>query len=135
MKKTLVYLAIALLSSLGAFFLYRSSFSFVQEVDLRLKDARFRLRGPVKTNSGVIIVAVDNKSVKEIGRWPWSREITARLLDKLAEYGTKVTALDIVFSEPQAEARDRALARAVKSSGNVVMGYFLRNEQQKIDPL
>jgi adenylate cyclase len=134
MKKYLVFLTIAVAASLIAFSLYRSGFSFIEEVDLRLKDARFRLRGPVAPNSSVVVVAVDNRSVKEIGRWPWSREVTAQLIRSLADYGAKVVAVDMVFSEPQGDAQDRALGRAVASSGNVVMGYFFRNEEQKTDP-
>ncbi len=135
MKKKLVFLVIALVAALIGFFLYRSGLPFVRQVDLRLKDARFRLRGPVAPSSSVIVVAVDNKSVKEVGRWPWSREVTARLVRSLADCGAKVVAVDMVFSEQQGEVQDRALARAVAASGNVVLGYFFRDEEQKIDPL
>lgn len=132
MKKTLVFLLIAAAAALVTFLLYRQPVSFVHHVELKLKDARFRIRGPVTPPAAVVVVAIDNKSIKEIGRWPWSREIVARLIDNLATYGAKVTALDIVFSEPQGEAPDRALARAIASAGNVVLGYFFRNEKHPL---
>jgi adenylate cyclase len=135
MKRTRIFLAIALLASLFSLGLYRSQFAFIEQVDLRLRDARFRVRGAVAPGPEVAVVAVDNKSVKEVGRWPWSREVTARLIENLSAYGAKVVALDMVFSEPQGEVPDRALARAVASSPNLVMGYFFRNEMQQIDPL
>lgn len=135
MKRRMVFLAIALVASLSAFLFYRSQFPFVQQVELRFKDARLQLRGAVKPGPDVAVVAIDNRSVKEIGRWPWSREITARLIRNLALSGAKVVALDMVFSEPQGEAQDRALARAVASSDNLVMGYFFRNEVHNGDPL
>ena len=135
MKRTRVFLAIALAASLVSLGFYRSQFVFFEQVDLRLRDARFRMRGPVQPGPDVAVVAVDNRSVKEVGRWPWSREITARLIENLSEYGAKVVALDMVFSEPQGDVPDLALARAVASSPNLIMGYFFRNEAQQNDPL
>jgi adenylate cyclase len=135
MKKTIIFLIIALGSSLIAFLLYRSASPFIQQVDLRLKDVRFQIRGTERPDPRVVVVAIDNKSVKDIGRWPWSREITASLLHALKDYGARVVALDIVFSEPQAAQPDRALAEAVKTSGNVTLGYFFRNEPQVVSPL
>jgi adenylate cyclase len=134
MKKTLIFVAIALLASFTGYLLYRSAVPFVQQVDLRLKDARFKIRGKVQPDRRVVVVAIDNKSVKEVGRWPWSREVTARLLTGLRDCGARVVALDMVFSEPQGEEPDRALAAAVKESGNVVLGYFFRDEPQNTDP-
>lgn len=135
MKRGFIFLAIALAAALVALTLYRGRFAFVEQVDLRLKDARFRLRGPVPPGPEVAVVAIDNKSVKEIGRWPWSREVTARLLKGLSDCGARVVALDMVFSEPQGEAPDRALAREVASSPGLVLGYFFRNDVQAVDPL
>ncbi|MCM0083523.1 adenylate/guanylate cyclase domain-containing protein [Geomonas sp. Red32] len=134
MKKALIFVAIALAAALATLSLYRAKFPFVEQVDLRLKDARFRVRGAVKPPPDIAVVAIDNKSVKEIGRWPWSREITARLLSRLQEAGAKVVALDMVFSEPQGVPQDRALAQAVASSPSLVLGYFFRNEKQQPDP-
>ncbi|MEI7818327.1 MAG: CHASE2 domain-containing protein, partial [Desulfuromonadales bacterium] len=99
-----------------------------------MKDVRMLLRGPLTPPSSVIIVAIDNKSVKEIGRWPWSREKIGELIKGMADYGVKVTALDVVFSETQNPASDKALAESIAQSGNVIAGHFFRNEVQLIDP-
>ncbi|MBJ6723770.1 CHASE2 domain-containing protein [Geomesophilobacter sediminis] len=134
MKKILVYLVIALVSVLISYQLYRSSMPFLQQVDLRLKDTRFRIRGPMQPDPRVVVVAIDNKSIKEIGRWPWSREVMGDLVAALARSGAKVTALDAVFSEPQGIGPDAAFSRAIEGAGNVVMGYFFRSDEQKMDP-
>lgn len=128
MNKLPVFLAIALIASLSAVILYRSAFPALQQVDLRLKDVRFQLRGQRVPDQRVVIAAIDGSSIREIGRWPWSREVTARLLAGLTDYGAKVVALDMVFSEPQGDEPDAALAKAVQSSGTVVLGYFFRND-------
>lgn len=135
MKKRLVFVLFGIIAAMAAFLLYKQSPASVQQLDLRIKDSRFRIRGPVKPDKTVVIVAIDHKSIKEIGRWPWSREVTGRLIENLSlYYGTKVTALDIVFSESQNPTADRALATSVKKSGNVVMGYFFREEQGVLLP-
>ena len=135
MQKRLIFILFGLVAAMSAFVLYRQAPVALQQIDYRLKDARFRVRGPVKPPEQVVVVAIDHKSIKEIGRWPWSREVTAGLIENLAYYGAKVTALDIVFSEPQNQVADQALSGAVTSSNNVVMGYFFREEQQVIDPV
>ncbi|HXE98344.1 MAG TPA: CHASE2 domain-containing protein, partial [Dongiaceae bacterium] len=134
MKKSLLFLLIGLLSAVVGFTAYRISPPFFQHLDNKLKDSRFMLRGPVKPAAKVVVVAIDNKSIKELGRWPWSRSTIAELVRNLAGYGVKVTALDIVFSEPEGEGSDRALAESMGVAGNVVMGYFFRDEEQSVDP-
>ena len=107
---------------------------FYQNFVLKSKDWRLTFRGPIKPPLPVVIVAIDNKSIKKIGRWPWSREITASLIRGMAEYGATVVALDIVFSETQNPAADRVLAESIASSGNVIEGYFFREEPHPVDP-
>ncbi|MGH7092832.1 MAG: CHASE2 domain-containing protein, partial [Stellaceae bacterium] len=51
-------------------------------------------------NLPVRIVAIDDKSIEEIGQWPWPRSKMAELVDKLREAGAGVVAFDILFSEP-----------------------------------
>lgn len=134
MRKYFVFILLAFVSSLVILFIDFASLPFVHNVDLKMKDLRLLLRGPLKAPSSVVVVAIDNKSVKEIGRWPWSREIIGDLIIGMAEYGVKVTALDVVFSEPQNPASDRALAESIALSGNVIAGHFFRNEMHPIDP-
>ncbi len=134
MKKRLVFLLFGLLGVIIAFAAYRQAPQALQQLDYRMKDARFRVRGPVTPDKDVVIVAIDHASIRELGRWPWSREVTGRLIENLAYYGAKVTALDIVFSESQNPAADAALARSIAKAGNVVMGYFFRDEEQPVNP-
>lgn len=130
MNKRLVFALFGVIAAICSFLLYKQAHPSLQQLDFRMKDARFRIRGPVKPDKDVVIVAIDHKSIKELGRWPWSREVTGRLVETLGTwYGTRVTALDIVFSEPQNAIADRALAASIKKAGNVVQGYFFREEK------
>ena len=61
-----------------------------------------------------IVVAIDEPSFSEIGqRWPWSRDLHARLIERLRAAGAKVIAFDIIFSEPSTEGADRTFAQAL----------------------
>lgn len=112
--------------SLFVLFVYIISPEFLTIVDLKSRDMMFKERGVQVPSPEVVIVAVDEKSVNEIGRWPWSRSVMATLVEKLAP--AKVVAFDMVFSETENISSDMALSKAVKSSGNVVLGYFFRND-------
>ena len=48
----------------------------------------------------VVILDIDEKSLGEIGRWPWSRNVMAELVDRLFErQGARLVAFDVVFAE------------------------------------
>ena len=64
-------------------------------------DLRFRLRPARPYPAPIVIAEIDNASIAEIGRWPWSRKILAQLLDRLHGAGAKVICLDLLLTEPQ----------------------------------
>ncbi len=64
-------------------------------------DLRFRLRPPYAPHLPIAVVEIDDRSIAEIGRWPWSRRVLARLLDRIKAAGPKVICLDLLFTEPQ----------------------------------
>jgi hypothetical protein len=49
----------------------------------------------------VAVIAIDEQSIANIGRWPWSREIMAEMVEKLAAAKAKVIATTVFYSEPQ----------------------------------
>jgi adenylate cyclase len=48
----------------------------------------------------VLIVDIDESSLKQIGQWPWPRTVMAQLVDKLHAAGAAAIAFDVLFSEP-----------------------------------
>ncbi|MBL4711833.1 MAG: CHASE2 domain-containing protein, partial [Gammaproteobacteria bacterium] len=52
-------------------------------------------------NEKVVIIAIDDQSIANIGRWPWPRDIHAAMHDILTEGGAKVVGQTVFFSEPQ----------------------------------
>lgn len=67
-------------------------------------DSRLQLtlaETPRKINESVVIIDIDEKSMQEQGRFPWSRSKVAELVTKLTDAGVIVIAFDIFFSEPE----------------------------------
>ncbi|MCK5883913.1 MAG: adenylate/guanylate cyclase domain-containing protein [Bacteriovoracaceae bacterium] len=54
-----------------------------------------------RKDPNIVLVKIDDKSLKSIGRWPWTRTVWADVIDKLGDYGAKVVAFDVFFSEPE----------------------------------
>lgn len=81
----------------------------------------------------VIIVAIDEESLSQLGRWPWSRRIHASLIDQLSRAGAKLIALDLIFAEPDTadQPADAELARAVEAAQRVVLPLML--EQSRLN--
>ncbi|MES2579383.1 MAG: CHASE2 domain-containing protein [Pseudomonadota bacterium] len=75
----------------------------------------------------IVIVAIDENSLSELGRWPWSRQIHADLIQRLKQENTLAIGLDIVFSEPDQlnPSADIALAESIQQAGNIVLPVLL----------
>ena len=52
----------------------------------------------------VVVIAIDDASIRSIGRWPWSRDVHAKMADILAAANAKVVGNLVFFSEPQVDA-------------------------------
>ena len=52
-------------------------------------------------NDKIAVIAIDNESIKNIGRWPWSREVHAKLTDILVGAKARVIGNSVQFFEPQ----------------------------------
>jgi adenylate cyclase len=83
--------------------------TYTEFFELKLYDLKFRFRGPQPAGPQIVIVAIDDDSLKAVGRWPWSREDFARFLSKVKEAAPRVVALDIIFAEKQETAALRTL--------------------------
>lgn len=73
---------------------------FVQFVDAKLYDYRLRLTLPEVGDERIVILDIDEKSLKEEGRWPWGRDKMASLMDRMFDhYAVAVVGFDVVFAE------------------------------------
>jgi len=90
----------------------------LERVDLLLYDAIEPLVAPAPVaEPQAVIVAIDERSIAALGRWPWDRDVHGRLLDRLGEAGVAAVGMSILFTEPG--AGDPQLAAALARSGRV----------------
>lgn len=59
-----------------------------------------------QTAKNIVVIDIDEKSLKQIGRWPWPRNRIATLSQKLHADGAVVIAYDIIFSEEEQNPLD-----------------------------
>jgi adenylate cyclase len=132
---------------------------YLDLLDLRAVDYRLKQRGAQRGLADIVIVAVDDASVAELGRWPWSRAVIAQLIDTLTAADAAVIGFDVVQSEATAahhfeglrerlegidentwttirraldrgSSEDAQLAEAVRRSHRAVLGYYFDINQK-----
>ncbi|WP_160310652.1 CHASE2 domain-containing protein [Chromobacterium subtsugae] len=95
----------------------------LNRLDLWLYDGLSRSRLAHDDHAAITVIAVDEKSLAELGRWPWPRAYHAQLLDKLSQ--AKAVGLDIAIVEPSAQPEaDQHLAAAIRRNGKVIGPVF-----------
>lgn len=93
----------------------------VRDFQMRIADTYFRTAPPPLQPSSVVLVLIDDESLREYGRWPWSRAKIAELVRNLDRAEARVIGLDILFSEPQSAGADRELADALRENRRTVI--------------
>ena len=125
MKKNLPFYLISALSLLLFLSLQVVDPEYFQEkLESKTFDLRLNLRNHFRKPhpaSDITIVMVDEKSIAEIGRWPWTRDIQADLVNKISAGNPKVIGIDIMYTERENSIPDGKLASAFKKAGNVVL--------------
>jgi EAL domain-containing protein (putative c-di-GMP-specific phosphodiesterase class I)/CHASE2 domain-containing sensor protein len=69
----------------------------------------------------VLVVKIDDESLRRYGSWPWSRRVHAQLVDKLTAAGARRIFFDIAFPYQSNAAGDRAFTDSLKRSGKVTL--------------
>lgn len=108
----------------------------LQRLDDGIGDVFVRLSMPQSLDERIVIIDIDERSLAEVGQWPWTRSRIADLVVELTQR-QKVSALglDVVFAEAERGASpdvptdgDRQLAQAV-AQGPVVLGYYFTSDR------
>ena len=116
-RQKLVILALTFLITLVCTFLYYTNNSLFDNFEAKSYDFRYHLRGSLPPNENIVIVAIDDKSLKDLGRFPWTRTRFAEFIDRATAAGAKAIYLDAFFPEPESPSADQAFADALKRSG------------------
>lgn len=94
--------------SIFAYLEYPSKFS---QFESKIDDMMFLIRGNKTGDKNIVIIDIDEKSLKALGQWPWSRNKIARILQNLANDGVGIIGLDVLFAEPDKSSPKRVLSK------------------------
>ena len=76
-------------------------FSLIDTLESFIYDARLRMTAPGGVDERIVILDIDEKSLAELGHWPWRRDLMADIVNRLFDdYGVKLLGFDVVFPEP-----------------------------------
>ena len=128
---TLIPLLIALAHTLGWVHL-----EALRWLDDAIYDARLRASMPRTLNPRIAIVDIDEKSLNEIGRWPWGRNRLAQLVDQLfARQHISLLGFDVVFAEPDESSGLKRLNELARTDFRHQAGFAerLRALQPQLD--
>ncbi len=112
---------------------------FINNLEMKFYDLMFNLRGSEPIGSEVAIVAIDDKSIKAIGRWPWSRKEISRLVEVLGRAEAKVIGFDIIFAEKQESLEGNTLSRLQEKMQQrswklPELQQWIAEERRRVDP-
>ncbi len=109
-----------------------------ESLEYQLYDRDFRMSETRKAPAEIVIVAIDEPSLRRLGSWPWPRAFHAEAIRQMKAAGAKVIGVDIGFYEPDRldPVNDEELAAATREAGNVVypvvVEKFQRDGEQRI---
>lgn len=122
-----ISLFLAFASIFAVTLLYFTQNPFLEAFEAKTYDLRFKaLRGPLTPHADIAIIAIDDKSIAELGRFPWTRTEYAHLIDRLSDAGAKAVLFDAFFPEHESAQADLAFASAARRAGNVVLATSFR---------
>ena len=99
LKKFFLYSFVAICVGMLVTFFNIYNPTVVKSFDNKLKDYMFVYRGTESDSRSVVIIDIDEESLKTLGQWPWPRDKIAQVLENLTLAGVGVIGFDIVFAE------------------------------------
>ena len=104
--------------------------NFVRKIENISYDAYQSLFIEKSTFDEVVIIDIDEKSIGEIGQFPWRRDIFANLIQKLNQYGVSVITFDVFFSED-----DKQNPKKILEEFNIKNDTVLDSDQKLLESI
>ena len=122
---TLIPLVFALMHASGML-----KMGLIQRLDDVIYDSRLRVTMPQTLDERIVIVDIDEKSLAEVGRWPWGRNKLANLVEELLDH-QKVALLgfDVVFAEADESSGLKQLKQLAQNEMRDQPGFAQRLAQ------
>jgi len=100
-------------------------------IEQKSLDVRFQIRGKRNPGGEIVIVAIDENSIKKLGRYPWPRRYIAEFIDKITAAEARILALDVIYSESQNEDILNTLDALTRTYNNSRLSKDLPVETEK----
>lgn len=128
MKIKSQYLALVLILLFSIF----SYYDIFVKLENYVEDSQFQEQK--YSDSQIVILGIDEKSLEEFGTFPWDRRVYSELIDMLAEGKPKAIGVDIIFSDnsPSPES-DMALIDSIENAGNVILASYVNIDSNDKD--
>lgn len=107
-----------------------TAFDTITLLELPLRDLALRLL-PQRPAAHTVVVAIDERSLNEVGPWPWPRPVLARLVRQIGASGGRAAILDVLLADPR--PGDDELAEAMQHVPSVTVCVLIE-EQRWIVP-
>ncbi|OQW92299.1 MAG: adenylate/guanylate cyclase domain-containing protein [Beggiatoa sp. IS2] len=131
-----IFISIAILGFFVLHVVGTLQWEFIKELEFKAYDARLEVTMPKIQDLRIIIVDIDEKSLKEIGRWPWNRLIMANLVNKLFDtYQINTLGFDVILPEPDDSSGLKVLHKLAEEQLHNVPEFSesLRNLELTLD--
>jgi eukaryotic-like serine/threonine-protein kinase len=104
-----------------AFALFSWMSDLVPSLERKAYDAAL-LAASRTASDKVAVIAIDQQSIDNIGRWPWPRDTHARMIDLLSQAKARAVGYLVFFAEPENERITRTLAKLMQAAAPTAEG-------------
>jgi signal transduction histidine kinase len=115
---------IALAAGIAAMVLLATN--LLDTLELPARDLAVRLL-PSRPATSTVVIAIDERSLREHRPWPWPRADLAAIIDRCAAAGAKAVILDMLLAEPRPD--DAVLAQSMKRVPTAAVSVLIENEE------
>jgi len=114
------------------FVVFALSADWFEILRLKAMDLYFHIRPQITPRSDILIITIDDLSLKELGVWPWPRRFHAQLIDFLKKAGARIIGFDVIFADNAPDpVDDRMLVESTYKAGNVYYAMFFSPQRRK----
>ena len=109
---------------------------FISSQDAKIYDNRMKAKMANTLDPRIVIIDVDEKSLAQLGQWPWGRNLLADMVIELVDrQGALAVGFDFVFAEPDNRSKNAAIRQFAKThfENDLTSKLQLELEAQKMD--
>jgi len=126
MLKKFSGLILYLLITLFVITIYVDQPEILGKWEMAIYDKYFQLKGKTEVPDDIQVIAIDDISIRLVGKWPWNRNVVAQLVEKISQQNPRVVYLNLPFTDDPLEdslGYTDSLAASIREAGNVVLPY------------